>query len=92
MTEADLNVVQSDSLIQEFGGKGVSQCVWIHSLLDPSRLAKPLEEVTDIDRLNRLSEIHFRDTAEDRRVPNAIDSDLLSFRHPQIQIQLGLGV
>ena len=92
MSKADLNVLQADSFVQKIVSEAVPKIVRVHSLFNPSRLAESFKKIAHIHRLNRLSEIHFRDTSKDSRVANAIDSDLFSFRHPQIQIQLGWGV
>ena len=92
MSQGNLNVLESDSFIQEIMGERMPEIVGIHPLLNPRFLRKTLQQVPDVNGLDRLGEILFRDAAENRRVPSAIDAEFLPFHHPEVKIHLGLRV
>ena len=90
MPKRDLNVLETNPLVQKVMSERVTEVVGIHPFLDSSLFTKKLEEVPHIDSLDWLSQILFGDTAEDRRVSLTVDPKRLSLEHPQVEIHLSL--
>ena len=67
----------------------MAKTMGIYPFFNSSFGGKTLEQVSDVDGLNRLGEVVFADTAENGRISDTVDAKLLSLHHPKVQVHLG---
>lgn len=89
MTKCYRNLTNSNSIVEQIVGERMAKTMGIYPFFNSSFGGKTLEQVSDVDGLNRLGEVVFADTAENGRISDTVDAKLLSLHHPKVQVHLG---